>query len=472
MRTEPDRTTLRWSALGLLASMQFLLVVDMTVVNIALPRIGEELGFSASGLVWVVDAYALAAGGLLLFGGRVADIVGRRRMFLIGVSVFALGSAVAGFAPTAEILVAGRLVQGVGDALAAPAALGLIVVLFPDPGERTKAIGLWGALAGIGGVTGTVISGVLTDLVSWRLVFLIALPVAAVVLVFAPRLVAESRMAAAGPLRFWGVLCGTAGLAALVYGFLRAADDGWTSWSVIVPVAAGVAHVASKITIEDRSPTPVIPMSYFTDRIRLTANGVSLVNAAVFTCYLFLLSLFVQQVLQYTPLQAGLAYLPIGLAIGIGLVGASALTPKIGLRPTLAIACAVTAAGLALSALVLGVDAGYLANVVPSMVVVGLGQGMLMPTMTNAALQNVTDQDAGLASGVQTTMTHVGGALGLAILVTVAVRESQAWLNAGANQLDAAVQGYHLSLWIAAAAMVLAAVAVVALLRTPVRADR
>ena len=455
----------RWRALALLAAMQFLLVVDLTVVNIALPRIGSDLDLDPSGLVWVVDAYALAAGGLLLLGGRIADLVGRRRVFMTGVTLFALGSALAGLAPAAGWLIAGRVLQGVGDALAAPAALALIVVLFPDGPQRAKAIGIWGALAGIGGVTGTVISGVLTELATWRLVFLVALPVAVVVLALVPRVVTgESRMRTATIPRFTGVAVGTLGLTSVVFGFLQASTNEWLSAAVVVPLVVGVAMIGAMVLIEHRSPAPVVPLKFFTDRVRLTANAITLVNAGAFMSYLFVLSLYLQQTLGYSALQAGLAYLPIGIAIGGGLAAANAMLPGLGLRMTLALGCAMTAVGLLVTMLTLGEEAAYASHVVPSMVLVGLGQGILLPTMTNAALTRVGGQDAGLASGVQTTMSHVGGALGLAVLITVATRQSSAELADGATPAGAVLAGYATTLGIAAAAMLVATVAALCLI--------
>lgn len=443
--------------------MQFLLVLDLTVVNIALPQISADLGLGPAQLVWVVDAYALTAGGLLLLGGRIADLVGRRRMFFTGVVVFTAGSLVAGFAPTGGILVTGRVIQGLGDAIAAPAALALIVVLFPETTERAKALGIWGALAGIGGVTGTVISGVLTDVLNWRYVFLIALPVVLVVVLLGPGLLSESRMTRATRPEFTGVLAGTLGLAAVIYALLQASEAGWTAPEVVVPLVAGVLLLVLMFLIEARSRRPLIPLAFFANRTRLTANAVTLVNAAAFGSFLFLLSLYVQGTLHYTPLIAGLAYLPIGIAIGAGLALGSALIPRLGLRTVLAAGCAVTAVGLGVTAVLLAPDAGYWTQVVPSMAVVGLGQGILMPTMTTAALSGVSEQDAGLGSGIQATMTHVGAALGLAILVSIAVSHAAGVGATGASPDEAELAGFGLSLGIASLSMVVAGVAAAAL---------
>ncbi|MCC9197663.1 MFS transporter [Arthrobacter sp. zg-Y820] len=453
----------RWKALGVLAAMQFLLVLDLTVVNIALPRIGTDLDLGPAHLVWVVDAYALTAGGLLLLGGRIADLVGRRRMFFTGVIVFAAGSMVAGLAPAGWVLVTGRVIQGMGDAIAAPAALALIVVLFPETTERAKAFGIWGVLAGIGGVTGTVISGVLTDVLNWRYVFLLAVPVALLVVLLGPRLLSESRMTQATRPEFSGVLAGTIGLAAVIYALLKASEDGWATPEVAVPLAVGALLLVLMFLVEARSRRPLIPLAFFAHRTRLTANAVTLVNAAAFGSFLFILSLYLQGTLHYTPLTAGLAYLPIGIAIGAGLAFGSVLIPRLGLRTILTAGCAVTAVGLGLTAVLLAPDASYWSQVVPSMAVVGLGQGILMPTMTTAALSGVSEQDAGLGSGIQATMTHAGAALGLAIFVSIAVQYASDVGAAGTSPGEAELAGFGCALVIASLSMALAGVGATAL---------
>src|SRR5579884_261513 len=249
MTAKPDPR--RWKALAVLGLIQFMLVLDVTVVNVALPRIQHDLGFTRSGLAWVVNGYVLAAGGLLLLGGRMADLVGRRRLFLAGVGTFAAASAVCGVAVDPGMLVVARFVQGAGEAMAAPASLGLIALLFPDPLERMKALGMWGGIAGLGGTTGTVISGALTDLASWRWIFLVNLPVALVALVAVPRLVTESRMVREhGRPDYAGALTGTGGLVAIVDGLLQASSHAWGSWEVLVPLAGGTALLAAMVAVE------------------------------------------------------------------------------------------------------------------------------------------------------------------------------------------------------------------------------
>jgi MFS family permease len=257
----------RWRALAVLGLIQFMLVVDVSVVNVALPRIQHDLHFSPAGLVWVVNGYVIMAGGLLLLGGRIADLFGRRRLFLIGVGVFALASATSGAAVSPAMLVCSRFAQGAGEALAAPAALGMIVVLFPDPRERVKAVGIWGGLAGLGGTTGAVISGVITDAASWRWIFYINLPIALVALLWVPRLVSESRMIREQRrIDLAGAVTVTGGLIAIVYGLLEANRHAWGAPDVLVPLLGGVALLIATVAVEARSPWPLIPPRFFANR--------------------------------------------------------------------------------------------------------------------------------------------------------------------------------------------------------------
>src|SRR4051794_2686816 len=267
----------RWKALAVLGLIQFMLILDVTVVNVALPRIRHDLGFSLAGLAWVVNGYVLMAGGLLLLGGRLADILGRRRLFLLGVGLFAFASATCGAAVDPGMLVASRFLQGAGEALAAPASLGLIALLFPDPRERMKALGLWGGIAGLGGTSGTVISGALVDLASWRWIFFVNLPVALFALLAGPRLVSGSRVVrgAARP-DFAGAITGTGGLIAVVDGLLEAATHDWISWQVLLPLVGGLALLGLMVLVEARSQSPLIPLTFFANRTRVVTNFVTL----------------------------------------------------------------------------------------------------------------------------------------------------------------------------------------------------
>ena len=279
-----------------------MLALDITVVTVALPRIQHDLSFSRPGLAWVVNGYVLMAGGLLLLGGRLADLFGRRRLFGIGVLVFGLASAASGAAVSSSMLVTSRFVQGTGEALAGPAALGMIPVLFPDSRERMKALGVWGGLAGLGGTLGSVISGALTGLASWRWIFYINLPVVLFALLMVPRVLSESRMVRAGHrIDVPGALTATGGLVAIVYGLLQAASHPWDSWPVLLPLLGGVGLLLIAVVVEARAPEPLIPLRFFTNRTRVTSNVLSLALLAAFIGYVFLLTLYQQQVLGYSP---------------------------------------------------------------------------------------------------------------------------------------------------------------------------
>ena len=455
----------RWRALALLGVLQFMLVLDITIVNVALPKIETSLGFSQSGLAWVVSGYVLMAGGFLLLGGRLADVFGRRRMLLIGVAFFMLASAVCGAAVNPGMLVGGRFAQGLGEALAAPAALGLIALLFTDPKERTKALGIWGGLTGIGGIMGYIISGLFTTYLSWRGIFYINVPIGLFLLAVLPRVVAENRMVREKEHRldFTGALVATAGLVGVVYGLLEAANRPWGSSRVLLPLIGGVVLLVVTVLIESRSAEPLIPLQFFANRTRTVANVTALLFMAAFVPYSFLLTLFEQQVLGYSPLQSGLSYLPLGLAIGMGIGMSTGLTPKLGVKAISAASFILAGVGLFLTSMI-SPDSSYLGGLLPGMIVVGLFAGATMPAMTNAALHNVTGQDSGLASGVQTTMQQVGSALGLATLVTLAVRVAGDRIHAGALPAVASTDGFVLSFRIGAVLLVIAGILVALLL--------
>lgn len=448
----------------MLGLIQFMLVLDVTVVNVALPDIKIDLGFTQSGLSWVVNGYVLMAGGLLLLGGRVADVFGRRRLFLIGVAVFAVASATCGFAQNPEMLVISRFVQGAGEALAAPASLGLIALLFPDPLERMKALGIWGGIAGLGGTSGTVISGLLTDLASWRWIFLINVPVALAALLIVPGLVAESRMKQ-GTQRpdYWGAFVGTAGLIGIVDGLIEAADNPWGSGQVLVPLLGGLALTALMLLIESRSEAPLIPLSFFRNRTRVVANFTTLFFSSSFFSYFFLLTLYQQQVLHWSPLRSGLSYLPFGFSIGAGIALATAVMPRIGVKPVLAAGFFGTGLGLYLTSTI-GADTSYAGHILPGMVVLGLSSGISFPGFGNASLHEVTGQDSSLASGVQSAMQQIGGALGLATLATLAIRHTTDDVKHGVDRAVAAVNGTTLAFQVGVVMCVIGGILVLALL--------
>lgn len=441
MKADPRR----WKALAVLALIQFMLVLDVTVVNVALPHIQEDLGFSRSGLAWVVNGYVLMAGGFLLLGGRLADILGRRRLFLIGVALFAVASATCGAATNPGMLVASRFVQGLGEALAAPASLGLIALLFPDPHERMKALGIWGGIAGLGGTTGTVISGVLTDLASWRWIFFVNLPVAVFAILVVPRLVSESKMVRehARP-DFLGAVTGTAGLVGVVDGLLAAATHDWVSVNVLLPLLGGFVLLLAMVWVEAHSDAPLIPLTFFQNRTRVVTNFVTLFFSSSFFSYFFLLTLFEQQILGWSPMKGGLSYLPFGITIGAGIGLGTALMPKVGVKPLLSAGFFGCAVGLWLTS-TLDVHSTYWSGIVPGMVVLGFFSGLSFPAIGNASLHEVTGQDSSLASGVQNAMQNIGGAIGLSCLVTFALRHAASQVSDGVAPALASTHGYALA---------------------------
>lgn len=462
----------RWKALAVLGLIQFMLILDVTVVNVALPDIKIDLGFSQSGLAWVVNGYVLMAGGLLLLGGRLADVFGRKRLFLVGVAVFAVASATCGLAQNPEMLVISRFVQGIGEALAAPASLGLIALLFPDPLERMKALGIWGGIAGLGGTSGTVISGFLTDLASWRWIFLINVPVAVAALLIVPGLVSESRMKQ-GSQRpdYLGAIVGTAGLIAVVDGLISAADHPWGSAHVLAPLLGGLALIGAMLFIESRSQAPLIPLSFFRNRTRVVSNFTTLFFSSSFFSYFFLLTLYQQQVLEWSPLKSGLSYLPFGLSIGAGIGIATAVMPRLGVKPVLATGFFGVALGLFLTSTI-GVDTSYAGHVLPGMIVLGFSSGISFPGFGNASLHEVTGQDSSLASGVQNAMQQVGGALGLATLATLAIRHAASLVHDGVAAPLAAVEGSQLAFRVGVVMCVIGGILVIALLEHVVAEPR
>jgi EmrB/QacA subfamily drug resistance transporter len=455
----------RWLALAVLAVAQFMVFLDETVVNVALPSIKDDLGFSQAGLAWVVNAYMLSFGGLLLLGGRVGDLFGRRRLFLAGTALFAQASLLAGLAQSEGMLVGARALQGVGAALATPAALALVTALFPAGAERVKALGIWGALSGLGFAVGILLGGALTDLASWRWVFLINVPIAFAALAIVPRLVAESRTAGRRGFDLAGAVTVTAGTTILVYALLKTSDYGWRSGATYALVVAALAVLAGFALIESRSAAPLIPAGFLHRRAALVPNVVQLLLGASAISTLFLLTLYVQQVLGYTPLEAGLAYVPLAAGVAGATVLANHLVPRLGPRLVASGGLGTIAVGL----VVLGhapVAGDYLADVLPGLVLVGIGAGLSFVSITTAALARVDEEAAGLASGLLSTAVMLGGASGLAVLAAVASARSSDLLGSGSTPLAAEVGGLQLAFLVAAGvAFTASVVALVALQR-------
>ncbi|MGH7318402.1 MAG: MFS transporter [Candidatus Rokuibacteriota bacterium] len=459
----PEADPRRWRALTVLALVQFMIIIDITVVNVALPTIQRALNFSAGGLAWIVDGYALTAGGLLLLGGRMGDLLGRRRLFLIGTTLFAVASLTSGLAQNPTMLILSRFGQGAGEALASPAALALVVLLFRDAKERTKALGIWSGLAGLGGTVGVLLSGIIVNFVSWRWIFLINVPVALVAIALVPRLVGESKAETTSRrVDIPGAVLVSGGVLALVDGLLAASRHPWGSAQVVWPLAGGILALLALIVVERRARDPLIPVTFFSNRTRVSANIATAVMASGMFGMFFLLTLYLQQVLRYSPLETGLAYVPFGIGIITGITVSTKILERVGARTIIATAYTIAGAGL----LLLGgvtVNGSYVSDLLPTILMLSFGMGAAFPAIQIAALHQVSAEDAGLGSGVQNTVLQVGGALGLAVLVTLAVRRTASSVAAGSAAAVAATNGYALAFRVAALALFAAALVALAL---------
>ncbi|MFI0773314.1 MFS transporter [Streptomyces sp. NPDC021212] len=461
-QTAPTAGSRRGLALVVLCFVQFMLVLDDTVVNVALPSVRDDLGFGAAGLAWVVNAYFLAFGGLLLLFGRAADLLGRRRVFLGGVALFGAASLVCGLAAEPWQLVAGRFVQGAGAAMAGPASLSLITLLFPGTEERAKALGIWGGIAALGGTMGLVISGVLTGFTSWRWIFLINPPVAALALVLLPGLVAESRATRRARVDVPGTVLGTGAVVSLVYGLLQAGESGWDDVTSVGPVLLAVALALAFLVAESRTAEPLVPLAFLAHRTRAVANATTLLFSVAMYAMSFLLMIHLQTVLGYGPLTAGIAYLPYGAGILAGMWLSSRALTALGARRTLIGSLLICSIGLLLLSGVAPSD-GYASGVLPGMLVTSLGTGLSLPTLTVTAVAGTTEENAGLGSAVFGSVQQIGGAVGLAVLVALATRRTEA-LTAEAGPVHAATEGFSLALTVAAGLLALGALLVAALL--------
>jgi EmrB/QacA subfamily drug resistance transporter len=420
----------RWIALILLCAAQFVVVLDASIVNVALPSIGKALHFSEENLQWVVNAYVLVFGGFLLLGGRMADLLGRRRVFMGGLVLFGLASLAGGLATSETTLVAARAVQGLGAAILSPAALSIVTTTFREGAERNKALGIWGAVAGSGGAAGVLLGGVLTESAGWEWVFFVNTPIALAAAVIAPRLIDESR-ADADVRRFdaTGAVTVTAGLSLLVYAMVDANNAGWGSTQTIVLFAISIALLAAFVVTELRSRAPLVPFRFF--RLQnITGANISglLIGASLFSMFFFV-SLYMQQVLGYKPLKAGLSYLPLAVAIILSAGIASQLVSRFGFKPILITGMALIAIGLLMFSRA-PVDGSYATDILPASIVAAVGLGFSFVPVTIAAVNGVRDADAGLASGLINTSQQIGGALGLAVLSTIATSRTRDVMSA------------------------------------------
>ncbi|PSK95378.1 DHA2 family lincomycin resistance protein-like MFS transporter [Murinocardiopsis flavida] len=442
-----DRPATRWLVLAFLSLLQLLIAVDVTVVNVALPSIGTAFGADAGALTWVVTGYTVVGGGLLLLGGRLCDLLGRRRMFLLGAAVFGGASLLAGLATDLPTLVAARFAQGAGEALASPAAMSLIALMFPRPDERAKALGVWGAISSSGLAVGVVLSGVITELLDWRWIFLINPPLVLLVLVATPLLLPRDTAAARVPLDVPGALLLTLAPLALVFGVVRAAHAPWGDPTVFGPLLFAAAAFAAFVAVEARSAAPLVPLGFFAHRTRLVANAATILLSAALSTTFFLVSLYLQQVIDLTPLRAGLAFLPFCAALLLAVTQVARLIRLLGMKHTAIAGLLCTAAGLAWLAR-LPADGDLWIDVIPAMIAIAVGMAVGLIALQNAALEGVTDTDAGTAAGVQRSVDQLGGAVGLSVLVGAAVAAGDA------------AQGFRLAFALALGGVLVAALGV------------
>ncbi len=433
----------RWFALVVLCLGDLMIVLDVTIVGVALPSIREDLGFSETSLAWVVNAYLLTFGGLLLLGGRLGDLFGHRRLFLIGISLFTLASLGCGLANSQEALIGARAVQGLGGAVVSALALSLIINLFTKPDERAKAMGVFGFVAAGGGSIGVLLGGILTDTLDWHWIFLVNIPIGISVFALCLVLLPGGGGHPTGRLDVPGALTVTASLMLAIYAIVNGNEAGWASTQTIGLLAAAAALLALFLAIEGRVAVPLVPLRLFRLRNVSIANVVGVLWAAAMFAWFFLSALYLQLVLDYSPLQVGLAFLPANLIMGGLSLGLSAkLVLRFGIRPPLATGLVLAAVGLALLARA-PVDGTFAVDVLPSMVLLGFGAGVAFNPVLLAAMSDVEPSESGLASGIVNTSFMMGGALGLAVLASLAASRTDNLLGSGDRSLVALTGGYH-----------------------------
>ena len=442
--TTDSRT--RWLALYVLCLASLMIVLDVTIVGVALPSIREDLGFSETSLAWVVNGYLLTYGGFLLLGGRLGDLFGHRRLFVLGISVFTLASLACGLATTQWFLVAARSVQGFGGAVASAVSLSLMMGLFTEPAERAKAMGIFGFVASGGGSIGVLLGGILTDALSWHWIFLVNVPIGILVVLLTLRLVPSASPAAAnGRLDIAGAVTITASLMLAVYAIVNGNEKGWTSAQTLGVLGASAAFFVAFLAIESHVRAPLVPLRLFKLRNLSTASVVGVLWSGAMFAWFFMAALYLQLVLGYSPLQIGLAFLPGNVIMGALSIGLSAkLVMRYGLKKPLVTGLLFASAGLLLLVRA-PVDGTFVADVLPSMILLGLGAGMAFNPVLLAAMGDVDPPEAGLASGVVNTSFMMGGAVGLAVLASAAASRTTTLVDAGHSQIAALTGGYHLA---------------------------
>jgi EmrB/QacA subfamily drug resistance transporter len=454
-----DRT--RWLALYVLCAGVLMIVLDATVVNVALPSIQDDLGFSQTSLAWVVNAYLIAFGGLLLLGGRIGDLVGHRRIFLIGLTVFTSASLLCALSQTQGMLIAARFIQGAGGAFASAVVLGMIVMMFPEPREQAKAIGVYGFVASAGGTIGLLLGGILTEAISWHWIFFINVPIGIATGFLARRLVAARPgigLAAGADLP--GAVLMTSGLMIGVYAILQVSEKGWTSGEVLGLGAVSLVLLTAFVLRQARIPNPLMPLRLFRSRNVTGANLVLILLVVGMFGMFFLGALYLQEILGYSPLGVGLAFLPATLVMGtMSLYVSGPAAMRFGPRAVL-VFCLLALGGAMLLFARTPVDGDYVVDLLPIMVLFGLGAGLAFPALMQLAMSGATPSDMGLASGLANTTPQVGGAVGLAVLATIAANRTDTLLGDGQSAAAALNGGFHLA-YLVGAVLVLGAIGVV-----------
>jgi EmrB/QacA subfamily drug resistance transporter len=440
----------RWKALAVLGVAYLMVVLDVSIVNVALPSIQADLKFTTEDLQWVVSGYALTFGGFLLLGGRAGDLLGRRNLFMVGLGLFLVTSLLAGLSQSSEMLIVARLLQGAAGAILSPSVFSITSVTFAEGAERNKALGILGGIAGSGAAIGVLLGGVLTEYVGWEWIFFVNIPIAAVTLFLVPRYVRESR--AEGLMKHfdaWGAVTVTASLMALVYALTQANRVGWSSAQTIGVFVASAVLMAIFLAIELRSRSPLVPLGIFRRRTLTGANLIGFGLGTMIFGMFFLLSLYMQQVLGYSAMQTGVGYLSVALTAVVAAGISQGLVTKLGVKPVLIGGMLLLLAGLVYFTQV-SVGGHYFSDLLPGFLLIGVGMGFSFVPISIAALAGVQGPEAGLASGLINTSQQIGGALGLALLTTVATTHTSNLLADGTPQPEALTDGFSLGFWVAA----------------------
>jgi EmrB/QacA subfamily drug resistance transporter len=465
---QPAGDRQRWIALVVLCLGFLMIILDQTIVNVALPSIQRDLHFSQSGLAWVINAYLISFGGLLMLVGRLGDLIGRRRIFLSGLVVFTVASLLCGVSDSQAMLVVARFVQGIGGAMTSAVILGMIVTMFPKPAERAKAIGIYAFVASAGGAVGLLAGGVLTQVLDWHWIFFVNLPIGVAALGFSRRLLPNDEgLGIRHGADLAGALLLVSSLMLAVYAIVETSADGWTSAHTLGFGGAAIALMAGFIVRQTRAVNPLIPLRVFRSRDVTGANLIQMMLVAGLFGMFFLGALYLQQVLGYDPVEVGLAFLPVALGIAVMSLGVSArLIERIGARATLLPGMVLAGVGLVLFRLP-GTHATYFFDLFPAMLALGIGAGLAFPSLLTLAMSSATPEDSGLVSGLVNTTQQVGGALGLSVLATLSTTHTNLLRTEGASVATSLTAGYHLAFEIGGFAVAVGVVLAAYLLRSP-----